>query len=148
MSVAMEAAGPEHAAALARLHANGFERGWPEADFAGALAREGVSGWLAREAGAPAGFILCQAVMEEAEILTLTVAPHMRRRGIGAALIAAAAAGLKARGAERLLLEVSEANVPARALYERAGFAVDGRRRGYYATPEGAKDAILMSLRL
>jgi ribosomal-protein-alanine N-acetyltransferase len=50
-----------------------------------------------------------------------------------------------ARGAARLLLEVSAANQPARALYKGLGFARQGRRRRYYA--DGA-DALILALPL
>jgi ribosomal-protein-alanine N-acetyltransferase len=44
----------------------------------------------------------------------------------------------------RVQLEVRASNQPARALYARAGFVVDGRRPRYY--PDG-EDAVLMSWR-
>jgi ribosomal-protein-alanine N-acetyltransferase len=37
------------------------------------------------------------------------------------------------RGAAAMFLEVSDRNLPARALYAAAGFAEVGRRRRYYA---------------
>jgi ribosomal-protein-alanine N-acetyltransferase len=43
-------------------------------------------------------------------------------------------------------LEVRISNRAAIALYERAGFVQDGRRRGYYRDPE--EDAVLMGLPL
>jgi ribosomal-protein-alanine N-acetyltransferase len=42
-------------------------------------------------------------------------------------------AAAAAAGARDMHLEVSETNEAARALYAGAGFAVSGRRRGYYA---------------
>jgi ribosomal-protein-alanine N-acetyltransferase len=87
------------------------------------------------------GFVLARVAAGEAEILTLAVAPAARRRGSGAALLAAALAGAAARGAGEMFLEVSEANGPARALYAAAGFAEAGRRRRYYA--DGA-DALVL----
>ena len=51
----------------------------------------------------------------------------------------------RARGVATIFLDVSERNVPARHLYERAGYREVGRRRRYYA--DGA-DALLMRLDL
>jgi [ribosomal protein S18]-alanine N-acetyltransferase len=49
------------------------------------------------------------------------------------------------RGAESAFLEVSAENAPAIALYESAGFAKAGLRRGYYQTPEGQRiDALVL----
>jgi ribosomal-protein-alanine N-acetyltransferase len=43
-------------------------------------------------------------------------------------------------------LEVRESGAPARHLYEKTGFTVDGIRKGYYTMP--TEDAVLMTLRL
>ena len=92
--------------------------------------------------------ILCRALFEAAEILTLAVAPAARRRGIGAALVRAAA-GLAAQGgADNLFLEVAQDNPAAQALYRSLGFAEAGRRAGYYARAEGRIDALVMRLDL
>ena len=48
---------------------------------------------------------------------------------------------VRVAGAKHFRLEVREANLAARRLYEKCGFRVEGRRRGYYRDP--AEDAIL-----
>ena len=93
-----------------------------------------------------AGFLLGRAVAGEAELLTLAVSPESRRLGLGARLVARFLYQARLCAATRAFLEVSAENPAAIALYESAGFAVAGRRRGYYATPEGARiDAIVMA---
>lgn len=128
-----------HAAALAAIHAAGFpprERWGPDA-FALQLAMPGVFALLD-----PAGaLILARVAADEAEILTLAVAPEARRQGRARALLAEAAAVAAAAGARALFLEVSEANAAARALYESSGFVLAGRRRRYY--PDGS-DALVL----
>ena len=48
-------------------------------------------------------------------------------------------------GAVRLFLEVAEDNAAARALYDRAGFRPIGRRKAYYARPDGGRtDALVL----
>ncbi|MGJ8514933.1 GNAT family N-acetyltransferase [Carnimonas bestiolae] len=80
------------------------------------------------------------------EIEMLAVAHQWRRRGVARQLVAAAQARLHEEQRERLLLEVRASNAPALALYQQCGFALDGRRRGYYPTPDGGReDALLMS---
>lgn len=100
-----------------------------------------------------AGFIVMARGPFEAEIEAITVLADQRGRGIGRQLLVAAIdyANRWYREAclERLLLEVRANNLPARALYARAGFQVDGVRKGYYPAADGKReDAVLMSLPL
>ena len=130
--------------ALAALHAAAFPAPWDAAAFAALSAQPGVLALVEDD-----GFILIRVVADEAEILTLAVRPEARRRGLGARLVAAAAARAAALGAERLFLEVAQDNAAARGLYARSGFAEVGRRRGYYARPGAtAVDALTLALNL
>ncbi len=60
------------------------------------------------------------------EIWAIYVDPEAQRRGVGRALMAAATRGLADRGFREAVLWVFEANAPARAFYERLGWAPDG----------------------
>ncbi len=102
-------------------------RPWSPEEVAEMLAAPG-----AVVAVAPEGLALGRAVVDEAELFAIAVRPDARRRGAGAALLAAWERAAAARGATRLFLEVADDNLPARALYARAGWAAGGRRRGYY----------------
>ncbi len=112
---------------LARLHAAAFPDPWSEAALAGLLGASGALALIADD-----GFILLRALAGEAEILTLAVQPDGRRRGLGQALVAGAAAAAHDAGAESLFLEVAEDNAPALSLYARCGFEPVGRRNAYY----------------
>jgi len=71
--------------------------------------------------------------------------PESQRRGIARRLIAACVERVAGLGAAALFLEVGEANVGARALYEGLGFRVVGRRERYYRMPDGGfEDAVVM----
>ncbi|KFI76774.1 ribosomal protein S18-alanine N-acetyltransferase [Bifidobacterium mongoliense] len=83
---------------------------------------------------------------DDAEIMTIGVAPEHQRRGIAAALLRSLIERATDRGARRMLLEVRVDNDPALALYRRFGFARMGLRRRYYQ-PENV-DAYTMSLDL
>lgn len=149
MQVACRIMGVEAAAALASLHAAGFSRPWPMEEFRALLAQPGVWALLCGEADGEAGFILMRAVAEEAEILTFSVDPPCRRRGMGRALLSAALAEAEKQGARAVFLEVSEENQAAISLYDGAGFARVGRRPGYYAADTGGegesrRDALVM----
>ena len=69
-----------------------------------------------------------------------------RQAGVGSALVRHLAAEAAASGAVSLLLEVRESNTPARRLYEKIGFRVQGRRKDYYRAP--LEDALVIRLSL
>jgi len=73
------------------------------------------------------------------------VVPARRRTGLGGRLLARTEGEAAARGAVTLYLEVAETNRSARALYARAGYAVVGRRPGYYRVGNEVRDALIMS---
>jgi ribosomal-protein-alanine N-acetyltransferase len=133
-------AGPLHATLLAGIHARAFpaDECWDERIIAGQLGQPGVFGLIDPRGG----MVLARLAADEAEILTLAVTPEARQQGVGAGLIAAAAAEAKLRGAVRLFLEVSTKNPAARGLYQRQGFQQVGRRRAYYAD---GSDALVLS---
>ncbi|WP_374433818.1 GNAT family N-acetyltransferase [Tabrizicola sp.] len=133
--------------ALAALHARCFRAPppWSAADFAGLLSDPLV--FLLVEGDA--GFLLGRAVAGEAELLTLAVAPEARRLGLGRKLVARFLYQAQLRGAVRAFLEVRADNDPAIALYESAGFAAAGRRRGYYLGQDGSRtDALVLAREL
>jgi ribosomal protein S18 acetylase RimI-like enzyme len=78
----------------------------------------------------------------------LAVSPSFRRRGVGRALHAAAAAEARSRGARRLTLRVLGPNDAARRLYESAGFVVEGVQRGEFLLEGAYVDDVLMALEL
>lgn len=113
-----------------------FGEAWSRAQCLGILGLPGVWLTLAREGQEPVGFALNRIIFEEAELLLLGVRPAYRRRGIGRALLDRCSAKAQALGARRLHLEVREGN-HARLLYDAAGFAQVGNRRGYYRGKDG-----------
>ncbi|MFD0978352.1 GNAT family N-acetyltransferase [Tropicimonas aquimaris] len=128
---------------LADLHASCFEspRPWSAMEFAQLLDSERV--FLCSD---EAGVALGRVVADEAELLTLAVAPEARRSGVGRELMARFEATASSRGACSAFLEVSAENAPAIALYETSGYLRAGQRRGYYAAPDGRRiDALLFS---
>lgn len=137
------------AAACAALHPTGFAHGWSLADFEGLLSDPTCSGDAIFCREKLAGFILSRKALDEAEVLTVLVAPNQRRQGVAAKILAAHLARLAALGAKALFLEVDEANAAALALYRRYGFTIEGRRKNYYALASGARsDALIMKREL
>ena len=97
-------------------------RGWFSDRFAMFLAHledragaAGLAGVFDREDGAG--------------LVSMWVRPDARGRGVGEALMNAAAGWATERGHDAMYLWVAEANEPARRLYERYGFTPTGDRQ-------------------
>lgn len=141
--MAMRKAAAEDAALMARIHQSSFEKGWDAADILRLMGQGGA--WVVEHRAEVVGFLLFQKVLDEAEILTFAVDAAQRGFGLGRKLMEAFLADMQAVGVTRVFLEVAEDNLNARRLYERAGFAESGRRRGYYQRWHGRRvDAVLM----
>lgn len=82
----------------------------------------------------------------ESHLLNLCVHPQWRKRGLARLLLEHVISRAVTLGCERLLLEVRPSNPAALKLYEERGFAVIGRRGGYYQASGGREDAIVMQL--
>jgi ribosomal-protein-alanine N-acetyltransferase len=124
---------PEDAAAMARLHAACFAQAWDARAMRELLESPGILAFLAHW-----GFVMARVAADEAEILSVGVAPEARRAGRGAALVMQAADAARASGARTMFLEVATANDAARALYGSLGFREAGRRKHYYGVGEDA----------
>jgi len=149
LAVSIDRAAPGDAGLMAAIHASCFARPWDETAMAQFIAGPGMLCLVAsasEESGTgPVGLLIARNAAGEAELLTLGVAPACRRRGIGRALLKAAAAALRASGAKQLFLEVEHGNDAGLALYRSFGAVEIGQRKGYYR--HGA-DAAIFSLAL
>ena len=85
--------------------------------------------------------LVCRLLDNEAEILTLCVAPAMRRSGVAHGLLDAFFRHLGAQN--RVVLEVAVDNAAAIALYESVGFVPVGLRPDYYAGKDRKVDALV-----
>jgi [ribosomal protein S18]-alanine N-acetyltransferase len=144
-NVLLQPLGPLDLAVAAAVHAGCFESAWNEAAMAEILTMPGSFGALALVGDQPVGLVIVLAVATEAEILTLAVLPKFRRRGMASRLLAWAINRLSGSGSQRLLLEVAEDNVAARALYGKLGFAQVGHRPSYYRRLAGTAAAMVLA---
>jgi ribosomal-protein-alanine N-acetyltransferase len=136
---------PGAALPLSQLHRLCFpDDPWDEAACAAILGMPGCFGLLAWRDETPIGFVLALDLGGECEILSLGVVPARRRRGVGAALLAALGAAARRRGAQSLVLETAEDNAAAGALYAAHGFVTIGRRAHYYRRERHFVDALVL----
>ena len=90
---------------------------------------------------------LCGRIMaDEAEILKLSVAADVRRKGLGRQLLDFALDYCGTKGVKNCFLELRASNAAAGKLYEKRGFIRVGSRKDYYNDP--VEDAILLQLEL
>ena len=97
---------------------------------------------VCERAGSVAGYVLAApTAATAARVISLGVAPGHRECGVGSALMGETLDRLAAKGIAEVELEARVSNDAARALYEKFGFAVVGRKPGYY---DDGEDAYLM----
>lgn len=132
----------DHVAQVAALERLCFADPWSEKSIASEL-NNPLALWLvAVEGDSVVGYIGSQTVLDESDMMNVAVHPDCRRRGVAEALVTALSDALKARGSVSLTLEVRASNEPAKALYEKLGFALAGRRPNYYRNPK--EDALIL----
>lgn len=90
------------------------------------------------------GYILCQCILDEMEILRIAVHPEYRQKGYGRMLFDAARKVACTQGVNQCFLEVRESNSSAISLYKSVGFEQYGRRSRFYRQPD--EDALLMKV--
>ena len=96
--------------------------------------------------GPPVGFVIGRGTHRGwGTIVTLDVDPAWQRRGVGSRLLAAIEDWLRGEGVRVVSLETPADESGARRFYERNGYQLGGRVRGYY---HGRLDAFGMVKRL
>jgi [ribosomal protein S18]-alanine N-acetyltransferase len=141
----VEPASLRDAPRLAELHGASFHRGWGEDEFEDMLSHRNTLAHRLRLRSKLIGFAISRVAADEAEILSIAIAPGHRGRGLSRQLLLTHLGHLTGRGVRTVFLEVEENNLPARRLYVRAGFAIAGRRERYYREAGGEQlNALVM----
>jgi [ribosomal protein S18]-alanine N-acetyltransferase len=127
--------------AIDEIERHSFPLPWPRSTFEAELARDHA--WLV-VARAPRVIAFCNywVVVDELHIHAIATHPDHRRAGVGAHLLDHALDEGAAAGCTRATLEVRRGNLPAIALYQRAGFRGVHVRARYYQ--DNNEDALIM----
>lgn len=88
------------------------------------------------------GYIFFRFILDEMHILKVATARQWRRQHGALLLVSDAIRRARQKNMVRAFLEVRSSNAAAIKLYEKLGFAVAGRRPGYYY--DDSDDAIMM----
>jgi len=111
---------------------------------------------VAEEKGEVVGYIMCRietglsnfgllGIARKAHVISIAVLPAHQHQGIGHALMQEATRNMLLYKARECYLEVRVSNTPAVSLYEKMGFDIIKRIRGYYVDSE---DAYVMARKL
>lgn len=134
-----------HTERLSEIHGTSFVRPWTPLEFETFLSERSTvaDGLFLERRPLPIGFSLSRQVADEAELLSIALAREARGKGFGGLLLGRHLGALAAKGTRTVHLEVEDGNRAALALYRRHGFAIVGRREGYYPRPDGSRAAAL-----
>ncbi len=144
-------ASPERVDDIAKLHARLFDPPWDRESIADLVEHPAAAAFIAqvREPKALAGFVIGQIAADEAEILSIGVAPEWQRRGIASQMVDGLVRAARRAEVKRLFLEVAADNAAAIKLYKGFGFEAVGNRKAYYRRPGGQPvDAVVLALAL
>ncbi len=118
---------------------------WTRGNFQDSL-RAGHHAWVMMQNDSIIGYAVTIVVLDEAQLLNLSVAASFHRQGYGSALLRHVNKEAAAMGADYVFLEVRASNVPAIALYQKVGFIEVSVRKGYYPLGQNREDAVIMRL--
>ena len=133
--------------AVHAIERRAYEIPWTSGIFRDCLRAE-YPAWVLVSGGAIVGYVLMSVAAGEAHILNVCVAPQQQGQGHGRRLLRATLQLARARGAQRVFLEVRPSNATAIALYDSEGFNEIGRRPRYYPAHNGREDALVMAIEL
>ena len=134
---------PTEMAQLHRAEPTGH-RAWSEVEFSAMLSANN-----ALSVACDDGFALGQFVLDEAELFLIMTKPERRSLGVGHRILARFEQQALKNQVRRIILEVSDSNVAARALYTSNGYKQIAVRKNYYTFPNGSHvDAIVMEKHL
>jgi GNAT superfamily N-acetyltransferase len=150
-------AGPDDAAAIARVHAESWRQAYSgivPAELIAARNEDVRAGQWREMLGLPSAWTTLVAEVEgrlvavssfqgpaerdppeEAELRIFYVHPRTWRTGVGRALMTATVDAIRAEGCDRAVLWVMCANAPARRFYEALGWQPDGHRDTWVGVP-------------
>ena len=146
MVVSIESMNESHLEEVAELENKNFTMPWSINAFRDTIYSTDYKYIVAVFEEHVVGYAGMQHVLDEAEITNIAVDEKMRRLGVATTLLEGLRTGWCRYDIKYLHLEVRESNYPARKLYEKNGFEIDGMRKNFYQKPQ--ENAVLMTKKL
>jgi len=116
---------------------------WTRGNFTDALTSDNLCN-VYEDEGSIVGYAVLLPVVDEVELLNISIAAKHQRKGLGRKLLGELMKIALSMNMRRMLLEVRNSNISALGLYNVAGFRKIGLRRDYYLADNGREDAIVM----
>ncbi len=133
-----------HIPAVLEIESRTNSAPWSERSFRNELQHEHGIFLVALAEGKVVGYGGVWLVIDEAHITTISVEESVRRNGVGERLMNELLSRAKAKGMVCSTLEVRASNEPAVHLYQKLGYEITARRKGYY--PDNSEDALVLWL--
>lgn len=140
--IAVQCLTSEQIARAAELEAECFSDGVSKAALRSFVTAEANHYYGAVCDGQLCGYGGFSLAADEVEIITVAVAPAMRRRGVARALMERMLHDAADLGGATVYLDVRVSNTAAISLYRSLDFTETGVRKNYYSRPR--EDALLM----
>lgn len=137
--------GPADLDGVQAVDRESFPSPWTRAMYDHELLNAGIAFIIVArtDQAAIAGYCSYRIVADELQINNVAVRPGHRRLGLGRALVRAAVAHGRRKGARIAVLEVRRSNAGAQRLYTGLGFREIGQRPRYYEHPQ--EDALVFA---
>lgn len=128
-----------------------FELPWSAGQMKDSLLAAHCQTWgiCSEQTGEIMGFAVLSLVLDEVELLTLSISSSFHRQGYGEKLLKFLLDKAQEAKAEKVFLEVPEFNQAAMNLYLKCGFFKIGSREKYYPSlnqDQARENAVLMKL--
>ena len=129
-------------AAIDAMEKESFPSPWPVDIFRREMQLSFSRSFVAAEKEIPVGYIFFWVVGHEMQLHRLAVKKSRRKQGIGSLLLKEMINTCQTEGITEGSLEVRASNRDAVDLYQKAGFTIEGVRKGYY--DDTKEDALIM----
>jgi len=120
---------------------------WPHWFFRRVMRRH-ASCWVLEKNTEVIGFGIMRMEKSQAHIMNMCVDSAYRRRGLGRHILLQLLSTAKKQHARKVWLEVQAKNRVACLLYRKLRFRGTAIRKGYYLTPYGRQNAIIMTRKI
>ncbi len=129
-----------------RIEKEAFTDPWDEENFVADIENHHVITLAAKSATHCVGYLSCIALDDYGYVANVAVDGDYRSKGVGRALFDELRSRLLQRGIHDVVLDVRVSNSRAIGFYEKYGFSVITRRKGFYSTPPEDSFTMLKSL--